>query len=245
MPARLYRIYNPLVSRASALFRLQQVDLAIDRARGRLSAIEAELGESEAVNRARSAHEEADRLRKAAVTAARSAEDLVESQRRKVEETDRKLYGGAIHNPKELEELQHDSEALRRHLVALEDRLLEAMEHQEQAEKQSESLLAALELAEADRSGRGASLEQERKGLMTELERSGVEREAVAAGVSEEDMRLYARLRASQGGRAVVELVDNSCGACGLTLGSSARQEVRSGGQLVRCMQCGRILYAG
>lgn len=245
MPAPLLRIYNPIVSRASALYRLQQVDLAIDRARGRLKAVEAELAEDRAVQQARGAYEEAERTRKEAAASALRAEAVVEAQRLKIEETDRKLYGGTIHNPKELQELQEDVESLRRHLASLEDQLLEGMGQQEEAEKRADSRLAALELAEADRTGRSAALIDERDRLTAEIERSLIEREAAAAGVNEADVRLYARLRESLGGRAVAELLESSCSACGLTLGSSADQEARSGAQLVRCKQCGRILYAG
>jgi len=66
-----------------------------------------------------------------------------------------------------------------------------------------------------------------------------------AADVSEGDMPLYGSLRKSGSGLAVAEMLDGTCGACGLTLAASARQEVRTGPGLIRCMQCGRILYAG
>lgn len=233
------------MSRASGLYRLQQVDLAIDQATGRLTAIESELGESGRLESSQKASSTAELARQEASASAHSAEAAVDDQRRRIDETDQKLYGGSIQNPKELQELQQESESLRRHLATLEDRLLEAMIRLEQATEQADERKAERELAEADRTGQVKSLRDERKTVGAELERLRVEREAAAASVAAEDLQLYTRLRTSLGGLAVVELRDDSCGACGLTLGSSAWQEVRSGASAVRCKQCGRILYAG
>lgn len=233
------------MSRASGLYRLQQVDLAIDQAAGRLAALESALGESGPLQAAQAASTAAEVARTDASAMARSAEAALDDQRQRIEETDNKLYGGAIQNPKELQELQQESESLRRHLGTLEDRLLEAMVRLEQATEDADGRKAELERAEADRADQTKSLGAERKAVGSELDRLQVEREVAAAGVEAKDLQLYNKLRGSMGGLAVAELRDDSCGACGLTLGSSARQEVRSGAGAVRCKQCGRILYAG
>ena len=233
------------MGRASALYRLQQIDLTIDHASARLAAVNAELAEHEELRRAREAASQAETARHQASQAALAAEEAVAVQRRKVEETEKKLYGGSIHNPKELQELHAEAEALRRHLSTLEDDQLDQMMRLEQAEQAHEAAQARLELAEANASGRDQNLRKELEALASNLEQRNEEREAAAAGVSEEDLTLYGSLRKSVGGLAVAEMQDGTCGACGLTLAASARQEVGTGPGLIRCRQCRRILYAG
>jgi predicted nucleic acid-binding Zn-ribbon protein len=245
LPGARHRIYNPSVGRASVLYRLQQIDLTIDQASARMAAVDAELSEH---SKLKAAQDEASRTEAASrqvSQAARAAEDAVASQRGKVDETEKKLYGGSVHSPKELQELQAEAEALRRHLATLEDLQLDEMMELEQAEKAADAARARLELAQADSSGRDQNLNKERERLAAMLGQRSEEREAAADGVSQEDMLLYQNLRRNSGGLAVAEMLDGTCGACGLTLAASARQEVRSGLGLIRCQQCGRILYAG
>lgn len=226
------------------MFRLQQTDLSIDQAKAKLAAVEAELAEHSQVERARQAASQADVQVRQSSQALRAAEDAVAMQREKLGNVDGRLYGGAVHNPKELQELQAEAEALRRHLAGLEDRQLEEMQTAEDAELGAQGARTRLELAEADFSGRQAGLSKQRGSLMVLLEQHGEEREAVTVGVSPEDLRLYQSLRKGLGSLAVAELEGDTCSACGVTMSASSRQEIRSGPGLTRCRQCGRILYA-
>jgi predicted nucleic acid-binding Zn-ribbon protein len=226
------------------LFRLQQTDLSIDQAKAKLAAVEAELAEHNQVERARQAASQADLQVRQSSQALRAAEDAVAMQREKLGNVEGRLYGGAVHNPKELQELQAEAEALRRHLAGLEDRQLEEMQTAEDAELGARGARTRLELAEADFSGRQAGLGKQRGSLMVLLEQHGEEREAVTVGVSPEDLRLYLSLRKGLGSLAVAELEGDTCSACGVTMSASSHQEIRSGPGLTRCRQCGRILYA-
>ena len=155
------------------------------------------------------------------------------------------MYGGAIHNPKELQDLQHDAEALRRHLNTLNERLLDAMLAQEHAEKDLQAAKAEAFRLESERGEANADLVKEADRLQSEVLRHALEREAMVAGVPSDDLALYTKLRQSSGGVAVTSVVDGSCGVCGLILSASGAQEVRSSAVLTRCRQCGRVLYAG
>jgi hypothetical protein len=238
-------IYNPPVSRVSALYRLQQIDSNIDQAETRLAEIETELAADQAVQAARSRAHKALAAQREAAVEGRAAEEALATQRRKLEETEARLYGGSVQNPKALQELQAEVEALRRHQATLEDRALEALARIEQADQEAAASQTALELAEAEAAGRSQSLLRERQALTESLAQRSIEREAALSGIEAEALHMYQSLR--QGGRslAVVVLLDGSCQACGLTLSAAERQEVRGGSALVRCHQCGRILYAG
>jgi predicted nucleic acid-binding Zn-ribbon protein len=216
----------------------------MDQVKAKLALVEAGLSDNGRLNQARVAASQNEVRSREASATVRQAEDAATNEREKLGQIDGRLYGGSVHNPKELQELQSEAEAVRRHVGVLEDELLEAMQTAEDAEAQAERAQANLELAEADSSGKMAGLSKEREGLMLTLDKHGEEREAIVAGVSPEDLRLYQSLRKGPGTLAVAEMQGDTCGVCGVSMSASARQEVRGGPSLIRCRQCGRILYA-
>lgn len=242
---RVRRTIIPVMSRSSSLHRLQEIDLALDRARARLAEIERLMLGSTAVHTARRSHEQALAALRGGQAAVKDAERDVATQRVKLEGAERSLYGGAVRNPKELQDLQADVESLKRHLATLEDRLLEAMLALEDLESIARQAAETLSHAEAGLLAEHASLTAERDQLQARAETLQGEREAALAGVAEKDLALYARLRESMGGKALVLLKDDSCSACGVGLSASECQIVRNSAEPVRCHQCGRILYAG
>jgi len=233
------------VSRASSLYRLQEIDLAIDRARTRLTEIDRLLAGSAAVRAARAADERAQAALQVGQAAVKDAEHGVAGQRAKLETAERSLYGGSVRNPKELQDLQADVESLKRHLATLEDRLLEAMMALEELDGAAGRAAQALASAETAQRTEHASLAGEREQLLARTDALQGEREAALAGVAERDLALYSRLRESMGGNALALLRDDSCGACGVGLSAAECQTVRNSPEPVRCHQCGRILYAG
>ncbi|MCX6070208.1 MAG: C4-type zinc ribbon domain-containing protein [Chloroflexi bacterium] len=233
------------MSRVSSLHRLQEIDLSIDRARARLAEVEKLLGASDTVRAARASHDQAQARLDAAEASVRDAELAAATQRAKLENAERSLYSGGVHNPKELQGLQADVDSLRRHMSSLEDCLLEAMVALEDVEARARQAAGQLDQAEAAQVTEEASLAGERSQLQARLATLDTEREAALAGVAEKDLALYARLRDSMGGRALATLQDGSCGACGVGISAGERQTVRNSAELFRCPQCGRILYAG
>jgi predicted nucleic acid-binding Zn-ribbon protein len=233
------------MSRASSLFRLQEIDVALDRTRDRLAAIDLILQGSELVQRRRSELAGAESEWRATQAASRSAEDAVSLQRDKIQQAETQLYGGAIKNPKELEDLQNEDESLKRHLTILEDRLLEAMLVAEEAEIRRDGAQELLTQAEETVAEEHAQLNQERVTLLADVSRLEAEREASLASVDQSDVALYAELRQGMGSVVVARVQDGSCGVCGLILPASASQAIRNASDLVRCPQCYRVLYAG
>jgi uncharacterized protein len=233
------------MSRASSLFRIQELDLQLDRIAARLDEITRLLADAQAVLAARRGEAEARENSAGFQTTVRSAEGEVERQKEKLQQTDQKLYGGTISNPKELQDLQAESEALTRHLATLEDRLLEAMVELEEAEKGYQSAADELERAEIEQAYRSKHLVEEQAALFREQQRLQEQRQAAVQLVHPGDLAMYDKLRRSIGGLAVAGAQDGSCSACGLTLSASLKQATRSSDEPVRCPQCGRILYGG
>ena len=123
------------MSAALGLYRLQQVDSQIDQIQARLRAIQ-QIIENDVALRASSEHlATADRRHKDTERLLKLSESEVEKQQIKIQQTEASLYGGKVHNPKELQDLQKDILSLKRHLETLEERQLEAMLAVEDTEK--------------------------------------------------------------------------------------------------------------
>lgn len=245
LPFSRRTIYNRPMSRISDLYRLQELDLALDRGKARIAEIQSILEDNRELQAARKAVENAEEVYKKSHASNTSAEQAVAAQREKIAQSEKALYGGTVTNPKELQDLQREVESLKRYLATLEDRLLEAMVQLEDAQTaldDSQQALAALEQSQAEAH---KALIAERKELEKTLERHEVEREAALKGISEEDFELYTRLRDRLSGLAVARVVDNTCSACGLEIARSRQQAIRMANEIVRCGQCGRILYSG
>jgi predicted nucleic acid-binding Zn-ribbon protein len=239
----LANIYNALMGRATSLFRLQELDSQLDEQRSRLEEIRQLLEDSAGITAARRALDSAEQSHHRAMAATSSAEHAAESQREKLLQTEQKLYGGSVQNPKELQDLQQESEALKRHLQTLEDHLLEAMLEAEETELVFSNAKESLQIAQETATSRNVALTEEAKNIRSDIARLEAEREAGLASVAAEDLSLYNDLRRSMGGRAMSLVVEDACSSCGLQLPASVKQAVRSGPDLVRCQQCGRILY--
>jgi predicted nucleic acid-binding Zn-ribbon protein len=233
------------MSRASNLFRLQEVDLALDQARERLAEIKQTLADDENLERAQEISDRSESELRSVRADNLSAEHAVESQRTKIKEVEELLYSGVVTNPKELQDRQQEAESLKRHLSTLEDRLLEEMMRLEDAEQSYQLAQKKLQEIELSRSVQHQTLFEEREKLRREVERLEGEREAALAGTPGNDLALYDDLRSRYGGRAVALISDNGCSACGMELARSVPQAASNGSELVRCPQCSRILYVG
>lgn len=233
------------MSQVITLFRLQKIDTRRDQVAARLAEIEKILSEDLALLEAQqkaSAAEEALKLNRQAL---KLAEDTVQAQNIKIEQTEAALYGGRIQNPKELQDLQNDLASLKRYLRTLEDQQLEAMVVLEEAEASQAAAQAGVKQALANSNSQHAVLFGERSVLQKESEKLEAERQATVSAVSVDSLRIYDRLRQQRRGVAVSAVVDRSCSACGATLTPADWQIARSPTQISYCSNCGRILYAG
>jgi predicted nucleic acid-binding Zn-ribbon protein len=232
------------MSAALGLYRLQQVDSQMDQAQMRLRAIR-QILENDKELRAAS-----DQLAAAAVKLKNAEGQLeqceldVEKQRIKLQQTDASLYGGHVHNPKELQDLQKDVASLKRHLETLEERQLGAMDVAETAEKEMQKASAILESIKSSRGAQFRELTIENEAINKDLEKLSAERNAVMNDLASQAVTIYDQLRKQRRGLAVTIITDGSCAACGTTLTQSLQQNARSASQLYYCPTCGRILFA-
>ena len=233
-----------LMSASLGLYRLQQVDRQIDRARSQLDIIhqtlenDVELRESlMRVETMQSEHYRTNQELK-------NIEAEAQAQKVKTEQAESNLYGGKVKNPKELQDLQKDIVSLKKHIVTLEERELEAMMRAENTENALQNAKTDLELIQARLGNEHKKLIADQSALSMELERLTEEREAALSPIESTLLSTYEYLRQQKRGVAVTEINDNSCSSCGATLNAALQQNARSAKQLMNCPSCGRILYS-
>ena len=232
------------MSAALGLYRLQHVDSQMDQIHGRLKAIQETLQNDRELRAAMDAFSASENESKTAERAFKSTGADVEKQRIKIELAESSLYGGKVHNPKELQDLQLDVASLKKHLVTLENIELEAMSALENAEQDMQTAKSQLERVQADKSIQYNDLTKESASLQKEIERLDSERKAVIGGIPQSSMLTYDSLRKQKRGVAITTVSDSACSACGTTLTPSQQQSARSTSQLFTCPTCGRILFS-
>ncbi|MFC1466443.1 MAG: zinc ribbon domain-containing protein [Candidatus Brachytrichaceae bacterium NZ_4S206] len=233
------------MSRAESLYRLQLLDLELDRARKRLGEIEALLAGSPALEHTRAEAAKAEKALRLASAELKSLELDAQSLDDKIAGEEQRLYSGAIRSPKEMLDLQQELDALKRRRVVLDDQLLAAMEQVEQLRADELRCRQALAQAERNFADDSVHLRAEREKLQAAIEGDLEQREALCRSIPSRDLDLYSAIRAKKtNGVAVALIKTGACSQCGETPSSQLIQQAHTGAALAICSNCGRILYA-
>ena len=153
------------------------------------------------------------------------------------------LYGGAIRNPRQLNDLQEEVEMLSRQIGKVEDRVLELMETLEarggeirEREARLEELRGRLETVRAKHQTTGTRLRRE----IADLES---QRGEWAGEVKPDLLKRYERIRSRQANLGMVRITGGTCPACHVTLPSELIKALRAGRSELTCESCGRLLF--
>jgi predicted nucleic acid-binding Zn-ribbon protein len=233
------------MSQTFKLYRLQQLDSQLDQGRKRVSEIDRALSDNQRLRNAEMTAQVAATALENVQKKLRKAELDVQSQKLKIEQTEATLYGGKVRNPKELQDLENESAALRRYLEVLEERQLEAMLTEEECQENYDHEKSNLDNVSAETSDLSQQLTAEKRELEKTIARLEGERKATVKSISEPDLGIYEQLRKKRRGIAVALVSENFCSACGSTLSAAELYEARSPNSITRCESCGRLLYAG
>lgn len=232
------------MSPARLLYHLQEIDRDLDAKRQRAASIEQEIPEAVPVRTAENVLNTArERLRQQQLDV-KMQEIEVEGRRSKVKDLEHKLFGGSVTNPKELSSLQKEHEHFKENLQRLEDKLLQLLMEQEDAQKSVQQAEAELDRANKKWEETSRSLKQEQQQLSQELSLLTARRkESTRENHADDTLQLYERLRSQKGGIAVAKVERGMCQGCRVTLPSHQVQLARTSQDLVFCGSCGRILY--
>jgi predicted nucleic acid-binding Zn-ribbon protein len=233
------------MSQTFKLYRLQQLDSQLDQGRKRISEIDRALSDNQRLRNAEMTAKAAATALENSQKTLRKAELNVQSQKLKIEQTEATLYSGKVRNPKELQDLENESAALRRYLEVLEERQLEAMLTEEECQEKFDHDKSTLDNVSAETSDLSQQLTAEKRELEKTIARLEGERKAAVKSIPESDLGIYEQLRRKRRGIAVALVSENFCSACGSTLSAAELYEARSPNSITRCESCGRLLYAG
>jgi len=230
------------MSTVDDLAALQEVELALARVAARLQEIQSLYAEPEPIihGRAQSLrlHGELEDRRRLL----RGLEDETTAVRNKRESGQKRLYSGAVTNPRELASLEAEAEALGRRLRQLEDQELELMLEIEAAGQAYHEATAELKSLEEEHTALRERLHHEEAELEQERARLEPQAEQQRSRLAEAVLTRYDSLKARKGGRAIGALRRGSCGACGVQVPTNVIQKADQRQELVPCPSCGRIL---
>jgi uncharacterized protein len=233
------------VAQQRSLLELSQLDAELSRIAHRAT----HLPQREACERMRSEHTAAsDRLAATRI----AVEDLdaqvtrleseIEAVRQR-EDRDRSLLSSGAIDAKQLSDLQHELETLRRRQTSLEDSLLDVMERREELQEQLAAEQRAIEALQADLASAQQALDEALAEIDQARQLHSSRRDTLTATLDPALSALYERQRAG-GGPGAGPLLGRRCGACRIEIGRGELSRISAAAEddLVRCPECGAIL---
>lgn len=156
-------------------------------------------------------------------------------------DADRLASGSA--GAKELENLQHEIESLKRRQGVLEDEELELMEQRETAEATMATVKGALDEVNGTIAAACTVRDRVFADIDATIAAQLTDRADVVASLPADVLALYTRIH-STGQVAAAQLAGARCGACRIEIDRTALSEIRSApvDEVVRCSECGAIL---
>ena len=233
------------MNRSQDIFKLQQLDSELDAAERRIAEIDLILADNEEMARASKKFQTLQESAEQKSSLLKQAEAQVAEQNLKIDQNQKKLYGGAVSNPKDLEDLQLEAASLQKYMQVLEDRQLEAMIDAEQAQTEHEQARSELDRIKSRLEKEHSELLLEKSQLQEKISEVRHKKESYLGSQDFPDLPLYRSLRKSSGGIAVSLMISSSCSSCGADIPSAIEQEARSPEKLIQCPTCKRILHPG
>ena len=243
--ARIERVGLAFMETVSTLLDLQEMDLTILRLSKELD----EMPEKRAILAARAKIADIMKLKERTSgvlrhmdQAASVLEDTIAGIKVKMVSEQAKLLSGDIANPKELQAVSLELDALRRRTEQLEGELLVQMQKREDGAAQAAKIDGAL--AEGARREAEFTARFKARGgeILSRIETEKHARAKLAAALPGDVLARYEAAREAHHGLGVGPLTGSMCGACRVSLPAGKVQELLDGPELGTCPNCGRIL---
>lgn len=172
----------------------------------------------------------------------RRFEDDVQTVAGKIDEEQAKLLSGKVTNPKELQSISLELDALKRRMDQLETELLAQMQKRETALEQVAKVEAAVVSGSAKETELTERFRERGSELIGRIEQETTRRSKLLAKLPKDLAQRYESVRASKHGIAVGTLSDGMCSACRVGLPAGKVDTLLHGPDIATCPNCGRIL---
>jgi predicted nucleic acid-binding Zn-ribbon protein len=175
--------------------------------------------------------------------AQKKADAEVEQVKTRRTRDEERLSSGAVSNPKDLANLQHELVALERRIGTLEDEELAIMEKLEEAQARLRNVEGDLEVVRGELDRKIADRDTALTVIEQQATQAEAERTASAAGLPGDLIALYDKIR-SQYGIGAAALRARRCEGCRLELNGADLREIAAApeDEVLRCPECSRIL---
>ncbi|MGD2068125.1 MAG: C4-type zinc ribbon domain-containing protein [Gemmatimonadota bacterium] len=227
---------------AAALEALQSLDDRIDETQERLRAFDPQLADVEEPALALESEVGTTRARlKEMKMDERRLELASEEKRTRIKKLEERLKG--VRNVREESAVSAELDMVRQALEAEDQEALTLLDQIRKLELRLDEQEEALGEARAEVEPRREALLEQRDEVKEEIAELETRRAGLTGGMGSRALRVYERIRADNNRRAVSRLTpDGACGNCFNVLPLQLQNEVRHGGDMIRCEACGVIL---
>jgi hypothetical protein len=223
------------------LYKLQQIDVELQRRQQELNEVENQLNDDKALVAAESKLASQKEQLAGAKKEQKSSEWDLEDLQETVSKLNDKLYSGITKNPKELVNLESEVKNLKSKIGKKEDELLELMSQVEEMEAEVKTSNEELERLRREWQQKQANLGQRETKVEAELAKLSDSRHKLAQQIDSAALSLYEQIRLTKE-PAVAKVEQGRCQGCYITLPISQWQKAKAG-DLIQCNSCSRILY--
>lgn len=227
-----------------ALYELQSLDLEIMQARAKLAAMSGAKELKLKLAAGRSQLETAEKTLHALEAELKDSELQLKTLEEKRVGYEKRLYNGAIVNPKELSAIEKEIQMLKEQQSKLDGRTLELYDQVETVRNKVQSLrkiVAEIERRIEEALSRESS---DKADLEAELADLQVKREEAARKITNKTlMARYDAVRKKTGTTGISKVIDGKCEGCRISLAAFMMRKLSECDEIVTCESCGRILF--
>jgi predicted nucleic acid-binding Zn-ribbon protein len=229
------------MSLAGQLYKLQQLDLELQKKQQELNEVENQLSDNKALVVAESKLASQKEQLEDAKRKQKSSEWELEDLQEKVRQIDSKLYSGKTKDPKELVNLEKEDKGLKSQIRTKEDALLGLMSQVEETEAKVRTTAEEVERLKREWEQRQETFRPRKNEIESVLATLRGDRNGLAQQIDSAAFNIYERIRLTMG-QAVVKVERGRCLGCHITVPTSQWQKAKAG-NLIQCNNCSRILY--
>jgi uncharacterized protein len=167
----------------------------------------------------------------------------VEQVRIRIERDSALIDGGTL-SAKDIVNMQHELETLKRRQLTLEDEELEIMAQVEQAQLEVNKFDAEFESAKSRLDVAAAAADALLKEIDAEKNAKQIQAKELRTQLDTELLKLYDKIKSDQGGVGAAALKGKTCEGCRIEISATDLAVINSAGSddVIRCDECRRIL---
>lgn len=232
-----------IIENLKKLYDIQELDLRISKFEKQLSQIRVLISDESEIDLAKGNRDRLISILDDLSARRRSMERNVSELNERLGSIEKKLYSGAITNPKAMEAAEEEKVFIISQISEAEDSLLEIMVEAEEIEMSKTEAVEELSSLEESRPEEIRKLRLQEEQFDVDIHQVRSERDKLVPDIPTMVMSKYESIIQRKGGHAVSKVEGGMCQGCRVTLPTLELQKVHNSDDTVQCNNCGRILY--